>query len=186
MSDPRDELEGKMSGYSYGRCAKLCHSGVAWSLARQKDEEPGYQGSTYCNDAHTSSLFYDDEKYTGCAHCCDERFSTMLTGGFQYAVSHDLPLPSTRAEDLTEFSGPVLEGLLYEGGCQIPPGYNNDLGQMIGEMIDFANAFSAYLGGQGVGSCAQTYGAGLGVPDVPDDNTLMGYCNAPATPLETW
>jgi len=134
--------------------------------------------------AHISSCFYDDDNdYSyGCAHCCDERFSTMLTGGFQYAYSNGLPLDSTRAEDLTDFSTtyPVLEGLLDEGGYQIPPGYNNDLGRMIEYMGDFAKAFYNYLGGQGLGSCVQH---DQNLPGVPDDNTLMGYCNVPKTPL---
>ncbi len=79
-------------------------------------------------------------------------------------------------------SAPIPEGLLDTREYQLPPSYANDLGGMIEDMGDFAKAFYNYLGGQGLGSCVQTYA----IPGLPDDNTLMGYCNAPATPLERW
>jgi len=131
--------------------------------------------------AHISSCFCDDDDYTGCAHCCDERFSTMLTGGFQYAYSNGLPLDSTRVEDLTDFSTtypPILEGLLDEGGYQLPPRYANDLGGMIEDMGDFAKAFYNYLGGEGLGSCVQEYASKFpATDDLPSDDVLMTYCN---------
>ena len=152
-------------------------------MARRYDLALNYMGEQMLTAWQMATDKIDDNYTAGCAHCCDERFSTMLTGGFQYAVSHGLPLDWTRAEDLTDdFSTtyPVLEGWLSTGEYQLPPGYTS-LGQVTGEMIGFANAFYHYLGEEGLGSCVQH---DQNLPGVPDDDTLMGYCNAPVTSLE--
>jgi len=178
-TDGDDIPDSSPSGYSYGRCAKLCHSGIAWDKAGGGDNVPTPDD---CNAAHISPLFYDDGDYTGCAHCCDERFSEMLLEGFRYANSIGLPLDWTRGEDLTVFdSGPVEEGWLSAGSYQ-REGYSIE--QITNEMAMFAGAYLGIFHSGVRSECVYEYASTLDVDPgtMPSTDELFDYCSGPATP----
>ena len=145
-----------------------------------------------CNLAHRHGLFYDDDNYSyGCAHCCDERFSEMLTGFFS-SVGGSLGIPWQHTygdlDDLT--SGPVLEGWIPDdrahpsqgGHYDMPPGYDWD--RIISQMNLFRSTYETMLGQRGSLSCVAEYAAKKWPDDageLPTDDELMGYC-APIIP----
>ena len=74
--------------HAYGDCASRCQGAVAMALG----------GKAHCNEAHGDPMFYPtsdpqtEGEHTGCAACCDTRFSDFLLGYAGWASGYGLPM----------------------------------------------------------------------------------------------
>jgi len=193
---------GTGANYTYGDCASRCQGAVAhyWLSEKYPQGWTPDEKDSECRDAHGHEMFYptsnpqNDTQHTGCAACCDHRFSEFLMGyAGGWASQYGLPMDNLKNAtdegyiDVDE-TGPDGEPIPGERDYYNVPWYiynqvgsTHDLDRfalmyMTGQMLTAWQMATDKVGRDSIGITCAEASQGLGGPQ-PGHDQQAGWCN---------